>query len=173
MKKKVLAAVLTAAMAVSVIGGAATVMADEGVNYISEDQRDQEPAEGTDFSTLKIGEIEDYIVTDGGWDQANHESILAAMAELGIPEENLIVLEEIGEEQAAVQTAAEELINKGYIGGGMLPKLTNCTDAVRGGVHRVHILDGRIPHAILLEIFTNRGIGTVFYETDDFILRED
>ena len=70
-------------------------------------------------------------------------------------------------------SAAEELINKGYIGGGMLPKLTNCTDAVRGGVHRVHILDGRIPHAILLEIFTNRGIGTVFYETDDFILRED
>ena len=55
----------------------------------------------------------------------------------------------------------------------VLPKLTNCTDAVRGGVHRVHILDGRIPHAILLEIFTNRGIGTVFYETDDFILRED
>ena len=64
---------------------------------------------------------------------------------------------------------AEKLIEKGYIGGGMLPKLTNCTQAVRGGVHRVHILDGRIPHSILLEIFTKKGIGTVFYETDDFL----
>ncbi len=64
---------------------------------------------------------------------------------------------------------AEELIEKGYIGGGMLPKLSNCTQAVRGGVHRVHILDGRIPHSILLEIFTKKGIGTVFYETDDFL----
>ena len=68
---------------------------------------------------------------------------------------------------------AERLIEKGYIGGGMLPKLANCTQAVRGGVHRVHILDGRIPHALLLEIFTNRGIGTVFYEKNDFVLRED
>ena len=84
-----------------------------GINMISEDMRDQEPAEGTDFSGMKIGEIEDYIITDGGWDQANHESILAAMNELGIPEENLIVLENIGEEQSAVQTAAEELINEG------------------------------------------------------------
>ena len=48
----------------------------------------------------------------------------------------------------------------------MLPKLANCTDAVRGGVHRVHILDGRIPHCILLEIFTDKGIGTVFYKGD-------
>jgi len=84
-----------------------------GINYISEDKKDQTPAEGTDFSSLKIGEIEDYIVTDGGWDQANHESILAAMNELGIPEENLIVLENIGEEQSTVQAAAEELINEG------------------------------------------------------------
>ena len=49
------------------------------------------------------------------------------------------------------------------IGGGMLPKLANCTDAVREGVHRVHILDGRVPHAMLLEIFTDRGFGTMFY----------
>ena len=55
---------------------------------------------------------------------------------------------------------ADELINGGFIGGGMLPKLTNCTSAVRSGVGRVHILDGRIPHCLLLEIFTNKGIGT-------------
>jgi acetylglutamate kinase len=57
---------------------------------------------------------------------------------------------------------ADALIAGGNIGGGMLPKLGNCTDAVRGGVNRVHILDGRIPHCLLLEIFTNKGIGTMF-----------
>ena len=55
---------------------------------------------------------------------------------------------------------AKELINSGYIGGGMLPKLGNCIEAVEQGVSRVHILDGRIPHFLLLEIFTNKGIGT-------------
>lgn len=68
-------------------------------------------------------------------------------------------------------TEAEELIANGMIGGGMLPKLSNCTDAVRGGVKRVHILDGRVPHSILLEIFTNKGNGTMFY--DDFDGLED
>lgn len=57
-------------------------------------------------------------------------------------------------------TEAEELIKDGTVGGGMLPKLNNCMDAIKEGVSRVHILDGRIPHCLLLEIFTNRGIGT-------------
>lgn len=55
---------------------------------------------------------------------------------------------------------AKKLIESGYIGGGMLPKLQNCIDAIENGVSRVHILDGRIPHCLLLEIFTNKGIGT-------------
>lgn len=55
---------------------------------------------------------------------------------------------------------AQELMKEGYIGGGMLPKLQNCIDAIENGVSRVHILDGRIPHCLLLEIFTNKGIGT-------------
>lgn len=55
---------------------------------------------------------------------------------------------------------ANELIGGGNIGGGMLPKLNNCIDAIENGVNRVHILDGRIPHCLLLEIFTNKGIGT-------------
>ena len=55
---------------------------------------------------------------------------------------------------------ARELLNGGTIGGGMLPKLNNCIDAIENGVSRVHILDGRIPHCLLLEIFTNKGIGT-------------
>ena len=55
---------------------------------------------------------------------------------------------------------ARELIGNGNIGGGMLPKLNNCIDAIDNGVSRVHILDGRIAHCLLLEIFTNKGIGT-------------
>ena len=55
---------------------------------------------------------------------------------------------------------ARELITEGFIGGGMLPKLNNCIEAIDNGVSRVHILDGRIAHCLLLEIFTNKGIGT-------------
>ncbi len=55
---------------------------------------------------------------------------------------------------------ARDLITDGFIGGGMLPKLQNCIDAIQEGVSRVHILDGRIAHCLLLEIFTNKGIGT-------------
>lgn len=65
---------------------------------------------------------------------------------------------------------AKELMEEGFVGGGMLPKLNNCIDAVENGVSRVHILDGRIPHCILLEIFTNEGIGTAILgdNEDDF-----
>lgn len=61
---------------------------------------------------------------------------------------------------------AQDLITQGNVGGGMIPKLNNCIHAIQEGVNRVHILDGRIPHSLLLEIFTNKGIGTA-------ILRED
>lgn len=61
---------------------------------------------------------------------------------------------------------AEKLMKEGYIGGGMLPKLHNCIDAIEHGVSRVHILDGRIPHCLLLEIFTNKGIGTAILKDD-------
>lgn len=67
---------------------------------------------------------------------------------------------------------AQELIDSGMIGGGMLPKLGNCTDAIQNGVNRVHILDGRIPHSLLLEVFTNKGIGTAIvadHEADHLV----
>lgn len=59
---------------------------------------------------------------------------------------------------------AEELIGDGYIGGGMLPKLRNCIDAVKCGVSRVHILDGRKEHCLLLEFFTAEGVGTAIVD---------
>ena len=62
---------------------------------------------------------------------------------------------------------AKALIASGTLGGGMLPKLTNCTSAMEAGVNRVHILDGRIPHCLLLEIFTREGIGTMIMPDSD------
>ena len=55
---------------------------------------------------------------------------------------------------------ARKLMAEGVIGGGMLPKLNNCIDAIEHGVSKVHILDGRVPHSVLLEIFTDKGVGT-------------
>lgn len=55
---------------------------------------------------------------------------------------------------------ARGLIHAGKISGGMLPKLYNCIDAIENGVSRVHILNGCIPHCLLLEIFTHKGVGT-------------
>ena len=62
------------------------------------------------------------------------------------------------------QTTAAELealMADGTLTGGMIPKIESCTRAVRGGVRRAHILDGRIPHVLLLEVFTDEGIGTM------------
>lgn len=59
---------------------------------------------------------------------------------------------------------AEKLIADGYIGGGMLPKLRSCIDAVKSGVSRVHILDGRKAHCLLLEFFTQKGVGTAIID---------
>ncbi|MBQ9023311.1 MAG: BMP family ABC transporter substrate-binding protein [Eubacterium sp.] len=131
MKKRIVGICLAAVLAVAgLVGcgeaqqaaGDASAPAESGapaeatgtVNLIGEDKMAQEPAEGTDFSNLKIGEIESYVINDGGWCQATHESVVAAMNELGIPEENLIVLENIYDtDQAATEAAAEELINEG------------------------------------------------------------
>ena len=62
---------------------------------------------------------------------------------------------------------ADALIDDGFIGGGMLPKLKNCTEAIKNGVSRVHILDGRKPHSLLLEVFTDTGIGTMFFKDEE------
>jgi acetylglutamate kinase len=58
-------------------------------------------------------------------------------------------------------TELEALMADGTLTGGMIPKIESCTRAVRGGVGRAHILDGRIPHVLLLEVFTDEGIGTM------------
>ncbi|MBP7402162.1 MAG: acetylglutamate kinase [Clostridia bacterium] len=59
------------------------------------------------------------------------------------------------------ESEAHQLIDAGVIAGGMIPKVLGCLDTVNRGVGRAHIIDGRIPHSLLLEIFTNKGIGTM------------
>ena len=56
------------------------------------------------------------------------------------------------------------LLSSGIIGGGMIHKIQCCVDALEHGVHRAHILDGRIPHSILTEMLSHKGIGTMLWE---------
>lgn len=58
----------------------------------------------------------------------------------------------------------DRLVAEGVIAGGMIPKVASCIDAVRRGVRRVHMLDGRVAHALLLELFTDAGVGTMIHD---------
>src|SRR5262245_8985991 len=60
----------------------------------------------------------------------------------------------------------ERLVAGGAVSDGMIPKLESCVSALRNGVHRAHILDGRLPHALLLEFFTREGVGTMVYRSE-------
>lgn len=74
-----------------------------------------------------------------------------------------IFLDQAGKKVLASQLVAQEiprLIEEGVLSGGMIPKALGCLEAVKEGVENVHIIDGRKPHALLLEIFTKEGIGT-------------
>jgi acetylglutamate kinase len=75
------------------------------------------------------------------------------------------VLRDVAEPESLITTASadelDKLIEQGILTGGMIPKITSCTRAVRNGVAHAHILDGRVPHALLLEMFTRDGIGTM------------
>jgi acetylglutamate kinase len=72
------------------------------------------------------------------------------------------VLDADGKLRAQLGVAeAEAALRDGSIRGGMIPKLEGCISAVRSGVHSAHVIDGRVPHALLLEIFTDTGVGTL------------
>ena len=101
----------------------------------------------------------------------NADTVAGAVAE-ALDAEKLVYLTDIEglrrgiDDPASLirQTTADELdslMADGTIAGGMIPKVESCVHAVRNGVERAHILDGRIPHVLLLEIFTDAGIGTM------------
>jgi len=62
---------------------------------------------------------------------------------------------------------ARALIADGTISGGMIPKVTGCLRAIEHGVDQVHLVDGRVPHALLLELFTDAGVGTMVVAEDE------
>lgn len=72
---------------------------------------------------------------------------------------------DLGDENSLVSTITtrdlQELLDSGSVSAGMLPKLRSCVEAVEAGVERAHILDGRVQHAVLLEVFTKEGVGTM------------
>jgi len=103
----------------------------------------------------------------------NADTVAGAIAE-SIGAEKLVYLTDIeglrrdvGDPGSLIRQATadelDSLIADGTIAGGMIPKVTSCTHAVRNGVHNAHILDGRIAHVLLLEIFTDSGIGTMVF----------
>jgi acetylglutamate kinase len=116
----------------------------------------------------------------------NADTVAGAIAE-ALGAEKLVYLTDVagiyaefGQEESLIsQTDAsglERLLDDGTVSKGMIPKVRSCVDALRGGVHRAHILDGRIPHALLLECFTREGIGTMVSGDgvpQDGVARED
>jgi len=98
-----------------------------------------------------------------GW---GPEAQLDAMAKEGVdlavlfPSRGLFALTIDSSEQIDAD-GLEVMLSDGKVGEGMIPKLRSCIDAVTAGVARAHVLDGRVPHALLLEFFTREGIGTM------------
>lgn len=98
----------------------------------------------------------------------NADSVAAAVAAAASAEKLILLtdVEGVKDENGNIvyETAGDEIfrmIREGTISGGMIPKVTGCLDAIAAGVKGVHIIDGRIPHCLLLEIFTKSGIGTL------------
>jgi acetylglutamate kinase len=113
------------------------------------------------------------IATDGAGQayNINADAVAGAIAE-ALEAEKLVYLTDVeGLRRDAAdpatlvrQTTADELealVRDGTLSGGMIPKVESCIAALRGGVGRAHILDGRVPHVLLLEVFTDAGIGTM------------
>lgn len=105
---------------------------------------------------------------DGQSYNINADTVAAAVAK-AVKAEKLILLTDVegvkdADGNVIYETGKdeiEEMISQGIINGGMIPKVQGCIDAIEAGVNGVHIIDGRVPHCLLLEIFTATGIGTL------------
>jgi acetylglutamate kinase len=103
-------------------------------------------------------------------DQASSQIAVALKAEKLVLLTNIKgIMRDENEEDSLISTLTvkevKDLIKRNIIKGGMLPKVKACIDALRGGIKKTHIIDGRIPHSLLLEIFTDKGIGTEIIKT--------
>jgi acetylglutamate kinase len=115
--------------------------------------------------------------TDGKTYNLNADTAAAALA-VALRSRKLVYLTDVeglyrdlGDQDSLVSRAIvpdlEAMVAAGSVSAGMLPKLQSAIDAIAGGVERVHILDGRIQHSVLLEIFTAEGIGTMITKTPE------
>ena len=111
MKKKLLSIILVGAMAIACLAGCGSEGGNEGGAGSATGEGAGAPA--LTMEDIVIGEIQSYVINDGGWCQATHAGLVEAMENLGIPAENLMTLESIYEEQAAVTAAVEQLVEEG------------------------------------------------------------
>ncbi len=170
--------------AINVHGPIAVGVSGEDARLISAEARDPELGFVGDVTAINpgilqglIGESFIPVVATIGTDAAgqayniNADTVAGEIAE-ALSAEKLVYLTDIEGLRRVVadpaslirQTTPDELdqlMAEGIIAGGMIPKVESCVQAVRNGVQRAHILDGRIPHVLLLELFTDQGIGTM------------
>ena len=114
---------------------------------------------------------------DGGSYNVNADSVASELA-VALDADKVIFLTDVDglyadfEDPASLISAltpdeAEEMIVNDLLGGGMVPKVAACVAALRGGVRRAHILNGTVPHALLLEVYTDEGVGTMIAESGE------
>ena len=168
-------------------GSYAVGLSGEDAGLISVEQRDPRlgfvgDVSAIDASILQRLVREDLIPivatvgvdTDGQAYNVNADTVAGAIAR-ALQAEKLVYLtdvagiyEDFGDEGSLISrtdvAGLERLVAAGRVSEGMIPKIVSCIDALRGGVNRAHILDGRVPHALLLEFFTREGIGTMVGE---------
>ena len=92
-------------------------------------------------------------------EQSGIDSVARSFADMGVQKIDLLQVHNIRDTATHLRTI-RRLRDEGKISGGMLPKIASALDAARGGVKSVHIIDGRVEHALLLEILTDQGVGT-------------
>jgi acetylglutamate kinase len=167
-------------------GSYAVGISGEDAGLIRVDQRDPKLGFVGDIRTIAPAILERMlreelipvvatIGVDGGGQayNVNADAVAGAIA-VALHAEKLVYLtdvagiyEDFGDEGSLVSrvdaAGLERLLETGKVGEGMIPKACSCIDALHGGVARAHVLDGRIPHALLLEFFTREGIGTMVH----------
>ena len=119
-------------------------------------------------STVALGETGDMNRYNINADTAAAKIAVALHAEKFVQLTNVAgVLKDVNDPKSLIQRIpmpdVEGLIKDGTIAGGMIPKIECCMIALKGGVPRTHIIDGRVPHSLLIEMFSDRGIGTMIY----------
>lgn len=120
------------------------------------------------ISTVAIGETGDLSLYNINADTAAAKIAVALKAEKFVQLTNVAgVLKDVNDPKSLItripMPTVPQLIENGTIAGGMIPKVECCMIALKGGVPRTHIIDGRVPHSLLIEMFSDRGIGTMIY----------